>query len=673
MSFFARFRTKLRAFGAAQDEALVRLVHAGVGFLLVPILLAVALSAAGFLAFHPSLWATLDTNKLPPEERARALRWLAGSFGGVFGLYGLVTVGRRVAQRVRKQPGQFRLVETFSLLNRHLFVLLALPFVAAIAQKDFEKSSPKLALFYALVAGLLGGRWLYELLGHVGTPKDPDDEPASRTRWKERGKAALAGLAVAALWGGYGYFFSRLAITNHHGLTTRTIDLGYYDNIFYQSLHGHPLGCSFIKAGNHASAHFDPILVAFSPLYGLYPRAEFLLVLQSVWLGAGAVPAYLLGRFLTTSRLAAVAVAAVYCAYPALHGANMYEFHSLTLVSPVLLWLLYFLETRRPWLYALALLVALSIREDIPLLLCFVGIYAILSPKAGTARYGKWTILVSIAYFALVKAVFMESSGILNTGQDAYSFEYYYDAMIPDRNGIGGLVSSLVTNPIFALRLALEEAKVVFLATLFVPLLFLPFVARWGRVMLIYGLFFCLLASRGPVFAVHFQYTSILFPIAIALVPMAVRQLHTGELRAPFGLEPRRLGHALIGATLVATLLVSWKFGGIIDNATFKGGFARVTRSLTNEQKAVYAWVDEQAQRIPEGASVGTTNRLGPHVSNRMRALFYPQHTKVDYLFIDEGELKPPQLEAHKKALEQGDFRELSRNGKLALLVRRGL
>ena len=37
--------------------------------------------------------------------------------------------------------------------------------------------------------------------------------------------------------------------------------LGYYDNIFFQSIHGKPLGCSMIKSGYHGSAHFDPLLV----------------------------------------------------------------------------------------------------------------------------------------------------------------------------------------------------------------------------------------------------------------------------------------------------------------------------------------------------------------------------------------------------------------------------
>src|SRR5439155_12102520 len=121
--------------------------------------------------------------------------------------------------------------------------------------------------------------------------------------------------------------------------------LGFYDNIFYQSIHGHPLGCSFVKTGYHGSSHFDPILVLLSPLYLVWPRAELLLVLQSVWLGSGVVPVYLLARAQRASRAAAIALATMYAVYPALHGANAYEFHSLTLAVPLVLWLLFFLET----------------------------------------------------------------------------------------------------------------------------------------------------------------------------------------------------------------------------------------------------------------------------------------------------------------------------------------
>ncbi len=155
-----------------------------------------------------------------------------------------------------------------------------------------------------------------------GSPRRAPRSPRRRGRetppLRRRGRVAsiAAAAALAAIWAAYGYFFSRISLNNHHALHTSIIDLGYYDNIFCQSAHGRPLACSFIKAGYHGSAHFDPLLVVLSPLHYLYPRAELLLVLQSVWLGAGVVPLYLIAHRRLESRLAAVALAAMYARVP---------------------------------------------------------------------------------------------------------------------------------------------------------------------------------------------------------------------------------------------------------------------------------------------------------------------------------------------------------------------
>jgi hypothetical protein len=100
---------------------------------------------------------------------------------------------------------------------------------------------------------------------------------------------------------------------------------------------------------------------------------------------------------------------------------------------------------------------------------------------------------------------------------------------------------------------------------------------------------------------------------------------------------------------------------------------ARRPRALSQRDKDTYAWVEEQVAKVPMNVSVGVTNKMGPHISNRKDVIFYPEARLPEYVFLDEGELKPPQLDAHRKLVERGDFRELSRNGKLALLVRRGL
>ncbi|AUX47224.1 hypothetical protein SOCE26_087360 [Sorangium cellulosum] len=662
----ANHRTRLNQALAKLDGAIERLARAALTLAPWPVLFGMSLGVAGWVFTHPTRLAPFGTNKLPELER----RWMAGGVGAAVVAVGLAYFLVMLARRVR--TGSWAVLETAGRLNRALRPLLALPFVAALKLPNIEKESPKTALFYAALAAVAVGAGAYTWgKGPRLSPAD-DDAPGPRAGALARAGRWLAPLGVLGLWAGYAFFFARLAITNHHALHTRTPDLGYYDNIFYQSIHGRPLGCSFLKAGYHGSAHFDPILVLLSPLYLLYPRAEFLLVLQAVWLGTGVVPVYLLAREKLEHRGKALLLAAVWAIYPALHGANMYEFHSLALISPLVVWLLYFYEAGKDRHYWVTLGLLLLCREDVSLLMCFVGLYAILDRRAGKTRMGWTTIAVSLVYFVIVKLFFMTSAGIIMSGKDAYSYAYYYEELIPNRSGVGGLLISFLTNPVFTLKVALEEPKINFLLLIFLPLCFLPFVARPGRWMLVYGLAFCLLASRDAVFSIHFQYSSILFPIAFALTPLALKRVEDAAPAAFLGLDGRRLSRALLAATLAASVLVSWKFGGLIENASFRGGFARVARSLTPEQEATYTWVRQQVEVIPPGAVVAATSKMGPHISNRKEAYFYPgeRAERAHYVLLDESELKGKNQERHSAAVKRGELEEISRLKKMALFKR---
>ncbi|MEO7326952.1 MAG: DUF2079 domain-containing protein, partial [Minicystis sp.] len=317
--------------------------------------------------------------------------------------------------------------------------------------------------------------------------------------------------------------------------------------------------------------------------------------------------------------------------------------------------------------FALMLVPTLLCREDASLLCCFVALYAILSRRPGAARLGWLTILVSLAYFAIVKRFFMNSSDIFMTGKESYSYAYYYEDLIPNKNGVGGLVLSLLTNPIFTVKTIIAEAKLNFFLVLFVPLLFLPFAARTARVMLAYGLLFCFLASRSAVFTPSFQYSNLILCVAFAITPAAVARLEEGSFAALHGLDGKRLARAAVAAMLVASLLVSWKFGGFVDNQAFRGGFGRVARQLSQHDKDTYAWVEEQVAKVPMTVSVGVTNKMGPHISNRKDVIFYPESRLPEYVFIDESELKGGDLDKHNKNVKEGKIVQIARRDKMAL------
>ena len=652
----SRVRTKLSDVAASLDDFVSRLAFAALSWLLWPVLQAIGLGATIWGFQHLTQIPAVDTNKLPLPDNLRVVATVVGSLLAI----GLVHLVVNIV--VRRRTGGWRVTEVGADLKRRLFPLIALPILPLLTLAKIEQDSPKQTFFYITLFAAAMGVGAYAWSKPAAEEAELGASPA-----RQRAHRILAAVAVAAIWATYGIFFSRLAIVNHHALNTRTIDLGYYDNIFYHSIHGNPLGCSFLKAGYHGSAHFDPILILLSPLYLLYPRAEMLLVLQAVWLGAGVVPVYLIAANKLGRRAPAVVLAAMYALYPALHGANMYEFHSLSLLSSILLWLVYFLECGSRRGYYLVLIPALLCREDVALLLCFLSIYTILSRRPGAARVGWTTIGVSLLYFVIVKRFFMTSADVFMSGKDSYSFAYYYEDLIPNKNGIAGIIVSVVTNPLFVVKTMFAEAKLVYLITLFLPLAFLPFLAKTARWMLGYGLLFTLLATRTAVFSPAFQYSVTLIPFAFALTPIALRQIEDGALPAQLGLDGRRLASGFLGAALVASLLVSWKFGGFLENQAFRGGFSRVARGVTPAEKLTYAWVNETAALIPPGASVGTTNKLGCHVSNRKDAVFYPGHGATDYVFLDESEIKGTDLDAHNKAVQQGKLVLVSRRDKMAL------
>jgi uncharacterized membrane protein len=610
-------------------------------FSIWPTVVAIALGATLFAATHADLVPQMFDNKLTREQRFVGLGYFGVSLVAVAAFY-LVLL--RYWRRHQRPPG----IDRARWVDPYLSFVLSGPAIVALTEPKIETAHQWLTWLYIALAVLAWWPTFRAWSSH-------------RTALRQRSilsacqRDILSIGIVLALWVAYSYFFAKLAITSHHAFLMRTSDLGIYDNVFFQSSHGRPLACTFLSGGTHASAHFDPLLVILSPLYRLWPRAEFLLTLQAVWCGAGVVPAYLIGRSQLNSRAWGLVWALVYALHPALHGANLYEFHSLTLLVTPLLFTLYFLLSGKLRLYYVSLAVLLLVREDVPLLMCFVGLYGVISGESGYKRAGWITILVSLVYFVVVKTVFMSAPGLFNQGPGAYGYSYYYKEMIPNKAGDLDFFTTLLTNPAFVVELIAREKKIHYLLVIFVPLLFLPAWSGRARVMLLYGLAFILLASKSAVYSPHFQYSAVLLPVAIALAPVGLRRLQ--EARSNDG----SLTRVIMGCVLVASLLVSWKYGAIVENNSFRGGFRPVARSLTVDMQDRYDSFVELISQIEPDASVSVTDRIGAHVSNRAKVHSLKQNIDTDYYLVEAHDLRGRRKSALKKREDDGKVELLGR------------
>lgn len=615
----------------------------------MPLLLAIAGGAGAYGLTHRHLLSRLVTNDVSHAHRLVAVAYLAVAFVAIAAVYLFA------ARKLRERDGAAPPPAAFRPLREWMSFLLASPFAAVLLTPDIESDSPITTSLLILAASLLVVPTLRKIagLGARGAGAPPG--------LLERHLPLVIALALGAA---YAVVVSVYAINNYHALKTRTWDLAIYANVMYQSSHGVPMGCSIMEGGYHNSAHFDPILLLLALFYRLYPHTEYLLVAQSVWCALGVLPAFLLGRHHLRSAWAGTAMAAVWVLNPALQGANLLDFHSLTLVATPLLLALYFLETGRTKAYLATLAILLLIREDVSLMMSLVGVALIIDRERRTARLGALTILVSLAYVIVAKLLFMNASGVFNEGDDSYGYSYYFTFMIPNKLGLTDYLITLATNPVHTLLQALSAEKIDFVLKMLAPLLFLPLVAPRWRILLLYGVVSILFSSREYMYTIHYQYPMPILPTLVALAPAGIRRLEDRGLLAmpPLG-RAGALGVA--GGVLFASLLACLKLGALPTN----GEFFKIYRSLDAEQAERHAAVERMAARIPEDASVQASLSVCAYVANR-RDLFVLAFRKperpVDFLLINSRDLK--------KKFEhlKGVYAEKERSGELVVIDSHG-
>src|SRR5512135_664775 len=120
-----------------------------------------------------------------------------------------------------------------------------------------------------------------------------------------RGPGLAAHLVAWGMVLAYIVTFTWLAILRHAGFGFSGFDLGVYDQVVWNTLHGRLF--FYTTTGQpllHLSNHADPILALVAPFYLIYSGPEMLLFLQAAAIGLGGLPLFWLGREKLESDLA---------------------------------------------------------------------------------------------------------------------------------------------------------------------------------------------------------------------------------------------------------------------------------------------------------------------------------------------------------------------------------
>jgi len=407
-------------------------------------------------------------------------------------------------------------------------------------------------------------------------------------------------------------YFSYHTIQYHHSVLTMSYDLGLENNIIWNVIHGGP----FMKSsplsgprGSHFGFHAALFAYVIGLVYFFHQQPETLLVLQAALIGFATVPLYLFAKA-RIGRWAAAVLAIVYVFYPPVHGSNLYDFHYLPL-GVFFLWLtLWLIDSGRYKLGALAVILTLSVREDIAADLVVMSAFMILAGRR--PRAGLVVAIIASVYFLVLKLVVMP-----RFLDGAESFIHQWKDLVPaGGHGYAGVLMTVIGNPAYTLTTLLESDKFLYLVQIGAPFCFLVWRRPIGYFLSLPGFFFTLLSTRyPPLVQISFQYTAhwtaFLFVALVSCLEWAREPKFPGD---GGGFWRQRVWLASI---CLSTLMTSYQYGAILQQNTARGGFGKYKFGMTSGDYQRYADLRAVMAKLPPNAKVSASELVVPHVSIR--------------------------------------------------------
>lgn len=435
----------------------------------------------------------------------------------------------------------------------------------------------------------------------------------------------LPWLILSIAIGGYTGIVGNWAVSRFQSYQATLWDLGIMGQSIWNTAQGRILHESVnlgVSVSRLQVAHWELIYLPLAVIYRILPSLPLLLWLQTLILACGVIPIYFFARRRLQSEIAALLMAMAYLFYPALHGANMFDIHGLTLATPFLLFtFLYLTEERFSAAIAFAI-ISLLCREDVALVIFMLGWYARRSrnqPQIGA-------VLMTIS--ALWLLAFASRSYLWPIQEIPAGAGSAAAAATSGENEIMQILLALLRNPGAILTRLFRLENMVYAAKLLLPVagfsLFAP------SILFIAGLngLLNLLSPWNFMRQVEYHYSAAIIPfIFLAAVQGMANIITYGRRHRATRWFSAEVGMILI---LLSTAVATTQYSILRFHRIWQ-----VTRQ--------HHLLSQALQEIPTNLSVSSTPREGAHLMERQFLYHFPERVSdVDMVVLD---LKRPLME----------------------------
>ncbi|MDZ7264073.1 MAG: DUF2079 domain-containing protein [candidate division KSB1 bacterium] len=433
--------------------------------------------------------------------------------------------------------------------------------------------------------------------------------------WFILANAIVAYVVIVGYW----------AVSRFQSYQATLWDLGIMAQAIWNTAHGRILQES-VNLGFSVSrlhvAHWELIYLPLALIYRVFPSIPLLLWLQTLMLACGAIPIFLLAKQKLDSEVAALFAALAYLFYPALHGANLFDIHGLTLAIPLLLFTFLYL-TREKYSAALAFaIISLLCREDVALVIFMLGWYVLISRR--NSRVGAVLIFISALWLLAFacRSYFWPMNDIPSSAKSA--------AIVSEirENEAIQVVIGLVQTPIATLTKLIQVENVVYAAKLLLPVAGLCLFAPSIMLLSAPNLLMNLLSPWHYMHQIEYHYSAAIIPFIFLAAVQGLANIlrHVRRYRKVrwFSTE------AIMGIVLLSAMVSAAHFSIL--------RFHRLWQ-VTPQHRML----SDALRDIPAQLSVSTTAREGAHLAERQYLYHFPERVNdADIVVLD---LKRPLME----------------------------
>jgi uncharacterized membrane protein len=407
--------------------------------------------------------------------------------------------------------------------------------------------------------------------------------------------------------GVYAIFFIAYSLQKHAAFQTAGFDLGNWDQIMWSALHGSPFWFTqYPYVSSALGDHVELILFVLFPLYGLHAGPETLLVLQPILVSLGALPVFWLAQERLRSPVAGLVFAVIYLLYPAQESAVSFDFHGLTVAVPFLTYALWAMYARRYRLFGVMAVLAMSCKEDMPLLVLMMGLYILIVQRQ--TRVGLAAVGGSAAWFALANFVVVPAFSL---SADSIHLHRYSEF----GNSMSQVILTIATQPWRVIQVATAGDKLFYWIRFTMPVAFTALLDPLGLVLATPLLLINTLPHYPPAYQLDTYHSSA--PLAAYVTFASINGLaRLIDIAGPKlkHVRPGFLQGTLLATVAVVTLAYQVQFGHTPIGRNFK--WPTVTEHHLKAEKIL--------AQIPPHVAVAAQNDLVPRLSRRAWIFILP-------------------------------------------------